>query len=120
MSKTIFRIFDVIEHFGLSARQFDISINASNGYSLRMKKNNASVGSDVIERIIKKYPKINLVWLITGKGSMFIDQAEDKKNYPVDIDELINKKFKEKWSTEKQELLEEIIKEINQEKKSVL
>lgn len=117
MSKTIFRIFDVIEHFGLSARQFDISIGAANGYSLRMRKNNASVGCDVIERIIKKYPKINLVWLITGKGDMFIDQIDVVKNNQLDIDYLINKKLKEKWSAEKKELLDEIIAEINLQKK---
>ena len=78
MSKTIFRIFDVIEHYGLSARQFDISIGAANGYSLRMRKNNASVGSDVIERIIKQYPKINLVWLIMGEGEMFLEEDHNQ------------------------------------------
>jgi hypothetical protein len=46
---------------GMSARQFDLSIGTANGYILRMEKNNASVVSDVIERIAKKYPKINLV-----------------------------------------------------------
>ena len=112
MSKTIFRIFEVIEHFGLSARQFDLSIGAANGYSLRMRKNNASVGTDVIERIVKKYPKINLVWLITGKGPMFVDQITS--NNENDIEELINVKLKQKWSKEKQEILDEIIDEINQ------
>ena len=63
----------------LSARQFDISIGTANGYTLRMKKNNASVGSDVIERIKQKYPQVNLVWLITGKGEMFIEEKPVKK-----------------------------------------
>ena len=57
----------VIKHLGISARQFDISIGTANGYILRMQKNNASVGSDVIECIIQVYPEINLVWLITGQ-----------------------------------------------------
>ena len=113
MSKTIFRIFDVVEHYGLSARQFDISIGAANGYSLRMRKNNASVGSDVIERIIKKYPKINLVWLITGEGSMFIDQSISNIPKQLDVDALIKTKFGDNWSEEKQALLDEIIEEIN-------
>jgi hypothetical protein len=74
MSKTIHRIIQVIEHLDISARQFDISIGTANGYTLRMRKNNASVGSDVIERIVKQYPQINLVWLITGKGDMLIEK----------------------------------------------
>ena len=112
MSKTIFRIFDVIEHYGLSARQFDISIGAANGYSLRMRKNNASVGSDVIERIIKKYPKINLVWLITGEGSMFIKQNEINSTTYVNVNEFINNALNQNWSKEKNDLLEEIKREL--------
>ena len=64
----------MIKHLNLSARQFDLSISASNGYTLRMQKNNASVGSDVIERIVKLYPQVNLVWLITGKGDMLLEE----------------------------------------------
>jgi len=117
MSKTIFRIFEVIEHLGLSARKFDISIGAANGYSLRMKKNNASVGTDVIERIIKQYPKINLVWLITGKGTMFIEeQSTSDAITKHDIDAFIKEKLNDKWNAEKQELLDEIISEIEQQK----
>jgi hypothetical protein len=45
----------------MSTRQFDLSIGTGNSYTLRMQKNNASVGSNVIERIAKVYPQINLV-----------------------------------------------------------
>ena len=116
MSKTINRIIQLIDQLGISARQFDISIGAANGYTLRMEKNNASVGSDVIERIVKKYPKLNLVWLITGKGPMFLeDSNHTETSNTVDIDVLVNEKFNEKWSQEKKELLDEIINEIREE-----
>ena len=71
MAKAIDRIFTVIKSLGMSARQFDMSIGASNGYTLRMKKNNASVGSDILERIVEKYPFVNIAWVVTGSGSMF-------------------------------------------------
>ena len=70
MIKTIDRLMQFIEHAGLSARQFDLSIGASNGYTLRMRKNHASIGSDVIENIVRTYPQLNLIWLITGEGEM--------------------------------------------------
>ncbi|MBT8266881.1 MAG: hypothetical protein KJO41_05655 [Bacteroidia bacterium] len=115
MGKTINRIVDFIHHKGMSVRQFDISIGAANGYTLRMEKNNASVGSDVIERIVKKYPKINLVWLITGKGNMLLeDEIPKKAVQKIDVEAFINKKLNEKWSEEKKALLDEIIKEIKE------
>ena len=36
--KTVDRLMQFIAHEGLSARKFDLSIGASNGYTLRMKK----------------------------------------------------------------------------------
>lgn len=114
MSKTINRIIQLLDALHLSARQFDMSIGSANGYTLRMEKNNASVGSDVIERIIKEYPQVNLVWLITGKGDMFVSQPESK---PVrsksEIETYINERLNKNLSKEKKALLNEILKEIN-------
>jgi hypothetical protein len=115
MSKTINRIVDFIHEMDMSVRQFDISIGAANGYTLRMEKNNASVGSDVIERIVKTYPKLNLVWLITGKGPMYIEDIKvDFSTTKLDVESFISDKLNEKWSADKKKLLDEIIKEINE------
>ncbi len=80
-----------ISHAGISARQFDLSIGASNGYTLRMKKNNASVGSDVIENILRVYPQLSVVWLLTGEGTMLKNKEEE----PLDFDQLSREKQKE-------------------------
>ncbi|WP_370003727.1 hypothetical protein, partial [Winogradskyella sp.] len=118
MSKTINRIIQLLEALNLSARQFDMSIGTANGYTLRMQKNNASVGSDVIERIIKEYPQVNLVWLITGKGDMFISKPiEPKVRTEEEIEAYINKRLEQKLSDEKKALLDEILKEIEDTKK---
>lgn len=117
MIKTVHRIMQVISALNMSARQFDISIGTANGYILRMEKNNASVGSDVIERIIKQYPQVNLVWLITGKGDMFLENStESPKRSSQEIETFINDTLKSKLSKEKQALLDEIIKEIENNK----
>lgn len=112
MSKTINRIIDLIHSLHISARQFDLSIGTANGYTLRMEKNNASVGSDVIERIKEVYPQVNLVWLITGKGSMFIEETKKATKTPAEIEAYINERINEKISEEKKQLLDEILKEI--------
>lgn len=119
MSKTIHRIITLINSLGLSARQFDISIGTANGYTLRMEKNNASVGSDVIERIIKTYPHINLVWLITGAGPMFVEETKKATvRSAEEIKAFIEEEVQKKWSEEKKALLDEILKEIENESKS--
>ena len=118
MSKTINRIMQVISALNMSARQFDISIGTANGYILRMEKNNASVGSDVIERIVKEYPQVNLVWLITGKGTMFIEELPNPKvRNKKEIEAFIDHKLKDQWSEDKKAIFEEIISEIRKSKK---
>nr|WP_321234834.1 hypothetical protein [uncultured Psychroserpens sp.] len=118
MSKTVHRIMQLISALQMSARQFDISIGTANGYILRMQKNNASVGSDVIERIVKEYPQVNLIWLITGKGDMFIeDKPKPIVRSKKQIEAYIDDKLKSKWSDEKKALLNEILIEIESVKK---
>lgn len=109
---------NLISHLNINARQFDFSIGTANGYTLRMYKNNASVGSDVIERIAKTYPQINLVWLITGRGNMFIETKEPKTIDNDGIEAFIEERLNKKWSEEKKKLLDEIIKEINEQLKN--
>ena len=120
MLKTIDRLMQFIQQAGLSARQFDISIGASNGYTLRMKKNRASIGSDVIENILKIYPQLNVVWLLTGEGSMLKGQ---EKNMPLDFDllprdkqveieSLIEQRIRDKQRQELERLMEEVRSEL--------
>ena len=125
MIKTIDRLIQFIDYAGLSARQFDLSIGAANGYTLRMKKNHASIGSDVIENIIRVYPQLNIIWLFTGKGQMIntksgselpeYDSLPDSQK--KEIERLIELKIKERQEKELRELLKEITKEIDKSKR---
>ncbi|MGB5370285.1 MAG: hypothetical protein WBN18_07630 [Flavobacteriaceae bacterium] len=120
MFKTIDRLMQFIKFSGLSARQFDLSIGAGNGYTLRMQKNSASIGSDVIENIIKTYPELNLVWLITGEGNMLkTDKKEPIMNFEdlprsrqKEIELIIEEKIRERQEIELKRLLKEVTKEI--------
>ena len=119
MFKTVDRIMQFIKYAGLSARQFDISIGASNGYTLRMQKNKASVGSDVIENIVATYPQLNLVWLITGEGEMIKSETEIlgfnqlPKDKQTEIERLIEQKIRARQEEELKHLLKEVTDEIN-------
>lgn len=111
---------EFIRYAGMSARQFDISIGASNGYILRMQKNKASIGSDVIETIIRTYPQLNVLWLLTGEGDMLnsrkVPEFKDFGALPPEkqreIEHIIEEKIKERQEEERKRLLKEVTKEI--------
>ena len=85
-----------------------------------MKKNNASVGSDVIENILRVYPQLNVVWLLTGEGNMLksnnhlesldFDQLSQEKQ--EEIEALIEKKIKERQQEDLERLMNELKAEI--------
>ncbi len=64
------RIIKIAENKGVSLNQFSKKIGVSNAYFSKQKKNNANVGSHIIEKIVRIYPDINIEWLITGEGDM--------------------------------------------------
>ncbi|MEH6680116.1 MAG: hypothetical protein V7724_06180 [Sediminicola sp.] len=125
MLKTIDRLTQFIQYAGLSARQFDLSIGAGNGYTLRMKKNHASIGSDVIETIIRTYPQLNLVWLMTGEGDMIKKNVETEvkgfdqlpKEKQNEIERIIEQKIRQRQEQEFHKLLMDVTKEIEKNQK---
>jgi len=127
MIKTIDRLMEFIRYAGLSARQFDMSIGASNGYILRMEKNNASIGSDVIENIIKTYPQLNVVWLLTGEGSMLKGPKPESllefnalpRAKQLEIEAIIERKIRERQDEERKRLLLEVTDEIEKASKGL-
>ena len=109
-----------IKYAGISARQFDLSIGAANGYTLRMQKNSASIGSDVIENILKVYPQLNVVWLLTGVGDILKNDENDLKldfeelsnEKQSEIETIIERKIRGRQEQELKQLLKEVTKEI--------
>jgi len=96
--KIIERIVIFIKHKNLSMRAFDISIGVGNGYTSKQAKANASVGSDVLEKIFEQYPDLSPLWLVTEKGEMIIDPLKKTSEPPLEygnsIDEIIENKIK--------------------------
>ena len=66
------RIKLFIEYKGLSVNNFSKMVGASNSYFNKLIKNNSSIGSNRIEKIIRTFPEINPTWLIIGKEDMIL------------------------------------------------
>ena len=113
-----------IKYSGLSARKFDLSIGASNGYTLRMSKNRASIGSDVLETILKTYPDLNVAWLLTGEGPMLKSQEQEEifdfdrlpPEKQREIEQIIESKIRERQREELKDLLREVTDEMGKKR----
>lgn len=73
---SVARIIDFLSVKKDSKADFYKKTGLSNGYLDKVKV----LGADKIESILKSYPDLNLTWLITGEGYMFIDPSD---NLPV-------------------------------------
>ncbi len=61
------RIKFFVESQDLNVSTFEKTIKASNGYVNSISK---SIGLEKLESILENFPKLNIEWLLTGKGEM--------------------------------------------------
>ncbi|RXG32012.1 hypothetical protein [Leeuwenhoekiella marinoflava] len=86
MAKTIERIDQFRQHKGISLNAFDASIGRPSGYTGKQIRSSGSVGSDILETILRTYEEINPGWLISGEGEMLKNESdlvkEEQEPYP--------------------------------------
>ena len=58
----------------LTVSDFEKSINVANGYVNSISK---SIGIDKIETILENFPKLNIEWLLIGKGEMLKENNDN-------------------------------------------
>lgn len=67
---TIERLFQYFDYKGIKYTPVERELGLSNGYLGKMRARGASIGSEIIEKIVLNYPDINPEWLLTGAGQM--------------------------------------------------
>jgi hypothetical protein len=70
-SKPLDRLFQFIEYIQSNPCAFERSINVSNGYFAKQKKN-GSMGSNILEKIHHQYKMLDIKWILTGEGQMLM------------------------------------------------
>lgn len=70
------RLFQYFEYQGIKHTSFEKEIGLSNGYFNKMRQRKASIGSEIIEKIVLHYEKLNPIWLLTGKGEMIVGEKK--------------------------------------------
>lgn len=61
----------------LKPSSFEHTCNISNGYLHKQFKGKGTIGSDIVEKIHRAFPELNMSWVITGKAGMIIKTDND-------------------------------------------
>lgn len=72
--KTKERLKLFVQSLNIGQNKFEEAVGIANGY---LASRSQSVNSDAIEKILVKYPNLNLDWLFTGNGEMFQEERLD-------------------------------------------
>ena len=71
------RFIDRLEAFmkaeGLNANKVTVAAELSNGLLGKALKTRGSINSDSVERILCAYTNLSAEWLMTGKGTMYVN-----------------------------------------------
>lgn len=76
--RLIDRLALFLEKEGISDYKFQKVIGVSNGYLDKTKQGTRGIGSDILEKIRVAYPQLNIIWLLSGEGSMYNTNNEKK------------------------------------------
>jgi len=77
MGNISLRIKQYSDYKGISIRQIESTIGASNGVISNAIKKNTDIQSKWLSIIITCFEDINPTWLLTGKGEMLISTEEE-------------------------------------------
>ena len=84
------RFIDRLEAFmkaeGLNANKVTVAAELSNGLLGKALKTRGSMNSDSVERILCAYTNLSAEWLMTGKGTMYVnDQPAKASDIPNNL-----------------------------------
>jgi len=81
------RILQVIDYYGLNIKFTFIKTGLSNGFLDKA----GSVGTDKLEKVMIAFPDVDPIWLLTGKGEMFLPNSETRiREYLKDVGAKMN------------------------------
>ena len=71
---------------GLNANKVTVAAELSNGLLGKALKTRGSMNSDSVERILCAYTNLSAEWLMTGKGTMYVnDQPAKASDIPNNL-----------------------------------
>lgn len=71
------RLLKYIVHTGIATSRFESLCGLSNGYVRNLKN---QIGEDKLNNILNAFPELSKIWLLTGEGSMLVNNSENPSN----------------------------------------
>jgi len=75
------RLKEYIDYKKIRISVFEKSVGMSNASLVKPLNSGGTIGVDKLENILKVYPDLNPVWLLTGTGEM-LNKPKSKRIYP--------------------------------------
>ncbi len=73
------RIESVVKWANMTTNYFARHIGLTRGENLyQIKRGHNGISRKLAERIVQHFPQIDLLWLLTGRGQMFVEGCEDR------------------------------------------
>lgn len=63
------RLMQLCEALDMTSNQFSLQIGKSREF---VRKITGEIGSDVLRNIYRIFPDVNIIWIITGEGEIFL------------------------------------------------
>lgn len=76
-------LIEALDYRSITA--FEDHVNVSRKTFAKVIKEGTDTGCKNILKIWTNFPNVNIHWLLTGHGDMFIDMTKSDKPYPQDI-----------------------------------
>jgi len=113
------RLKKLIKALHLNQSSFAESIGKTQPNINRMISGNSNISGEILNRISGRYAQVNLHWLLTGVGEMFLESGpEEHPQVNEDVIPYKDKEMLEKWMEEVEEILRGLVKKF--EKRSIL
>ena len=92
MSHIVQRLKEYIDYKKISIAAFEKSVGLGNATFNKVLKTGGAIGTDKLEKILKKYPEINYTWLLSGEGSMINESIPVKveHTFPLRTDRKVD------------------------------
>jgi len=85
------RLDQLIERLGKNANSFSQELGVSNTHIYYIVKGNKTLGGkknkpsfDLLQKITNAFPKVNIEWLVSGKGNMFHSEVELEEKQQIE------------------------------------
>ena len=70
------RIKEVMKYLKIGETKFESLVGWGNGSITKMNEE-SNLSTDKIRKVVSVIPNINVTWLVTGKGNMFLNKEND-------------------------------------------